>query len=123
MHDYTALALSPRLEAILNYATLLAREPSAVREDDLQILRQAGLSDEEILSVVLITCTFSFMTRLADGLGVELDDRLQSNARTLVRGDSAKQTDHDSDWLHKGKASRGAVISGAPQPDAPEPDD
>ena len=127
MHDYTALDLSPRLEAILNYATLLAREPYAVQEDDLHILRQAGLSDEEILSVVLITCTFSFMTRLADGLGVELDDRLQSSARTFVRGDSAEQTDHDSDWLHKGKASRGAVIaadgiSGVPQPDAPQPD-
>ena len=121
MHDYTALDLSPRLEAILNYATLLAREPSAVQEEDLNLLRAAGLSDEEILSVVLITCNFSFMTRLADGLGVELDDRLQTNARTFVRSDSGPQPDTqpegEMDWLHKGKASRGVAISGGPPQD------
>jgi hypothetical protein len=138
MHDYTALDLSPRLEAILNYATLLAREPSAVQEDDLYMLRKAGLSDEEILSVALITCNFSFMTRLADGLGVELDDRLRDKARTFVRSTPDANEPNsgepeapvpeseapesgsreDRDWLHRGKASRGVVISGAPTPDA-----
>ena len=114
MHDYTALDLSPRLEAILNYATLLAREPAAVQEEDLDILRKAGLSDEEILSVVLITCNFSFMTRLADGLGVQLDDRLQTSAATFLRDRSGGQSGDDGAWLYKGKASRGVAISGRP---------
>ena len=110
MHDYSALELSPRLEAILNYATLLAGDPSVVQEEDLQMLRKAGLSDEEILSVVLITCNFSFMTRLADGLGVELDERMHAAASQFVREHGASEEDRPA-WLHAGKATRGAALT------------
>lgn len=111
MHDYTALELTPRLEAILNYATLLARDPSVVQEEDVQVLRRAGLSDEEILSVVLITCTYSFMTRLAEGLGVELDERTHEAAAQFVQ---AHGEGDRLEWLHAGKATRGAELSLGP---------
>lgn len=39
-----------------------------MEESDVIELREHGLTDEQILSVVLITCTFNFMTHLADGL-------------------------------------------------------
>ena len=64
---------NPRLEAMLTYADLLTRSPSSVREEDLARLRQAGLTDEEILSLVLITSLFNFWNRLAHGLGVQPD--------------------------------------------------
>ena len=64
----------PRLNAMLTYADLLTRSPSSVREGDVAGLRRAGLTDEEILSLVLITCVFNFWTRLAHGLGVQPDD-------------------------------------------------
>ncbi len=64
---------NPRREAMLSYADLLTQSPSSVREEDLAGLRQAGLTDEEILSLVLITSLFNFWNRLAHGLGVEPD--------------------------------------------------
>jgi len=42
---------------------IAAREPTNMSEADVSGLRALGLSDEQILSVVLITCTFNFMTR------------------------------------------------------------
>ena len=43
----------------------------------MQGLRNLGLSDEQILSVVGITCLFNFMNRLADGLGVDIGPERQ----------------------------------------------
>ena len=45
-----------------------------------------SLSDEEILSVVLITCLFNFLTRLADGLGVEFPARNQTAIERWLTG-------------------------------------
>ena len=42
----------------------------------LDPLRSVGLSDDEIHDVVHVVCCFSYMNRLADGLGVSvLPDR------------------------------------------------
>ncbi len=115
MHDYTQLDLPARLEAILNYATLLARDPASVQPEDLELLRKEGLTDEEILSVVLITCNFSFMTRLADGLGVELDERMIDYVSGFLRANA----DEESEWLHEGKASHGRRMGGGPAAEPP----
>lgn len=43
-------------------------------ESDIEHLRSIGLTDEQVLSTVAITCVFNFMNRLADGLGVEIPE-------------------------------------------------
>ena len=70
-HDYTKADLDPQTRAMLDFAVKLTGDPSSMQESNVQELRGLELSDEQILSVVLITCNFNFMTRLADGLGVE----------------------------------------------------
>ena len=69
MHDYTKADLDPVTRGMLEFASKLTREPTSMQKTDVEQLRGLGLSDEQILSVVLITCVFNFMTRLADGLG------------------------------------------------------
>ena len=71
MHDYTRAKLDPQTRAMLDFAAKLTRAPADMSQADVQYLRDHGLSDEQILSTVLIACTFHFMTRLADSLGVE----------------------------------------------------
>ena len=94
MHDYTKADLDPQTRGMLDYATKLTRDPTAMERSDVETLRSLGLSDEEILSVVLITCRFNFMTRLADGLGVEvLPGRQEDHERWLSQA-AAQQ-----DWL------------------------
>ena len=78
MYDYTTADLDPQTRGMLDFAVKLTREPSSMQEADVQRLRSLGLSDENVLSVVLIACNFNFMTRLADGLNVELaPDRIR----------------------------------------------
>ena len=66
--------LPPRLTAILRYAEKLTRRPEAVTRDDMSGLRDAGLDDRAVLEVVEITAYFNFVNRLADGLGVSLEE-------------------------------------------------
>ena len=66
-----------------------------MRESDIEALRSAGLTDEQVLSTVAITCVFNFMNRLADGLGVEIPEGREAIMSQWL-SDSAKQA---QDWL------------------------
>jgi uncharacterized peroxidase-related enzyme len=72
--DHAAAPLSPRERAMLDYAAKLTRTPDAMTRADIEALRRAGLGDAEILDVCQVTGYFAFVNRLADGLGVELED-------------------------------------------------
>ena len=71
--ELTAKKESPREKALLAYAAKLTIEPKAVTEDDIKDLRDAGLTDPEILRANLIASYFNFSNRIALGLGVDLE--------------------------------------------------
>lgn len=98
MHDYRNAELDPQTRAMLDYATKLTREPTNMQEADVIRLREHGLTDEQILSVCLITCTFNFMTRLADGLGVEVPEERQKYVETWLNSPA-----RDQEWLMEAK--------------------
>ena len=95
IHDYRQADLDPQTRAILDYAVKLTLTPALMEEADIEALRSVGLTDEQALSTVAITCVFNFMNRLADGLGVEIPE-----GREAIMGqwlsDAAKQA---QDWL------------------------
>ncbi len=59
---------------MLGYAEKLTGEPESVDEGDVTKLREAGLGDEAVLHVVEIVSYFNFVNRMADGLGVSLEE-------------------------------------------------
>ncbi len=59
---------------MLGYAAKLTRTPADVRADDVEALRNAGFSDQAILDIAQITAYYAYVNRLADGLGVSLED-------------------------------------------------
>ena len=69
--------LDPQDKAMIDFALKLTREPAKMKREDLEFLQQYGFSEEQTVDIVLITCMFNFMDRLADGLGVELDPFMQ----------------------------------------------
>ena len=98
MHDYTTADLEPATRGMLDFAVKLTRSPAEMQESDVQALRGLGLSDEQILSVVGITCLFNFMNRLADGLGVDIGAERQEAMSRWVTGPAREQG-----WLWAGK--------------------
>jgi len=71
--DYRSAPLSAADRLILDFAVKLTRTPRAMRRDDVDALRAAGLSDEAVHDVVQIAALFNYYNRLADGLGIELE--------------------------------------------------
>ena len=86
---------------MLDFAVKLTQDPTEMRESDVLTLRELGMSDEQILSVVGITCLFNFMNRLADGLGVDIEAERQKGMDGWVTGPA-----RDQDWLWVFKGER-----------------
>ena len=59
---------------MLTYAEKLTLEPWRMVEADVIALRDAGFTDADILDINQITGYYAYVNRLADGLGMELED-------------------------------------------------
>ena len=79
--DYHTADLKPRQRAMLDYAVKLTREPWAMTEADLEPLRAAGFDDRAILDLNQVTAYYAYVNRVADGLGVVLDEYARTEDR------------------------------------------
>ena len=59
---------------MLDYADKLTRTPGSMREADVIALRDHGLVDRDILDVNQVVAYFAYVNRVADGLGVTIDE-------------------------------------------------
>lgn len=75
--DFETAAISDRRKAMLRYAVKLTREPSSVTEEDIQSLRDVGLGDRDILHLVEVVSYYAYANRIADGLGIPLEDWIE----------------------------------------------
>ncbi len=77
VEDPATAPLSEREQALVDYAAKLTRTPSAMAEVDLAAMRAAGLDDRDILDANLTVAYFAFVNRIADGLGVPLEEAMR----------------------------------------------
>ena len=98
MHDYTQADLDDQTRGMLDFALKLTKDPAKNTKADLQKLRDLGLDEQEVLATVLITCFFNFMTRLADGLGVQVPEGRQEAHERWLTGPALQQ-----EWLMTAK--------------------
>lgn len=66
---------SARERALLIYAEKLTRAPAAITTADIDALRAVGLDDLAIHDACAVVAYFAFVNRMADGLGVELEQQ------------------------------------------------
>ncbi|KAA0237697.1 MAG: hypothetical protein EDM74_08745 [Armatimonadetes bacterium] len=59
---------------MLAYAEKLTLSPGSIAESDVARLKAAGWSDRAISDIVQVVGYFNYINRVADGLGVELED-------------------------------------------------
>ena len=74
--DWRTAGLDPRRAAMLGYADTLTREPWASTPADIQVLREAGFSDRDILDICEVVAYYAYVNRIADGLGVAVESWL-----------------------------------------------
>ena len=68
-------SVDERSRLLVDYALKLSLQPSAVTKNDVENLRKTGISDAEILDLVLLTAYMNYVNRVAQGLGVEHDEQ------------------------------------------------
>jgi uncharacterized peroxidase-related enzyme len=76
--NYRKADISEKEMAMLEFAELLTVQPANVMEEDIDRLRQVGWSDEDVVDIVHETAMFNYMTRIADGLGIENESGMEA---------------------------------------------
>ena len=62
--------LTPAERVLLEYVELITRAAYKSTPDDVQKLRDAGWSEDQIAEAVYVTAMFAFFNRVADAFGV-----------------------------------------------------
>jgi uncharacterized peroxidase-related enzyme len=75
--DFHKADIDETTKAILEFAVKVTKAASTVTPADLKRLRSYELTDEAIFAVVEVVGFFSYINRMADAFGVELDDFLE----------------------------------------------
>ncbi len=76
--DFKKAEIEPNELAALDYAVKLTKHPYDMTKEDTDTLRIHGFNDRGIHDICAVTAYFAFVNRIADGLGVELEDRFDS---------------------------------------------
>lgn len=72
--DYETAGLADSRIQMLRYVEKLTRTPQSMNRGDVHALSDAGFSDADILHIVEVASYYAYVNRIADGLGVEIED-------------------------------------------------
>ncbi len=64
---------------MLEYVEKLTLTPGKMRRQDVDALRSVGFSDTDVLHIAEVAAYYAYVNRIADGLGVELEDELEES--------------------------------------------
>jgi uncharacterized peroxidase-related enzyme len=79
--NYRKADISPRQEAMLDFALKVSRESASVGEADFEILRGHGFSDDDIWDVAGITALFGLSNRIANVISMRPNDEFYMMGR------------------------------------------
>ena len=77
MLDFREADISVELRALGDYAMKLTLTPALMSQVDVDALRDVGFTDAQVLAANLVASYFNFINRVADGLGVDLEDWME----------------------------------------------
>ena len=72
--DYKTAGISEKRLAMLDYAVKLTVNPGSVTEQDVERLRDVEFTDIDILHIAEVAGYYAYANRIADGLGIPLED-------------------------------------------------
>ena len=81
-NNWTTAQLSEPRKTMLNFAVKLTNAPKNIELQDIYKLREVNFSDRDILDIVEVTAYYAYANRLADGLGVAIEDWISDDDST-----------------------------------------
>jgi uncharacterized peroxidase-related enzyme len=67
--NYAYAKVDPKERAMLDFAVKLTEQSYRCTEQDVEALRDAGWTDEDVMDIAEVAAMFNFTNRLASGLG------------------------------------------------------
>ena len=74
--------LSPAERALLDYAKIITEAAYQSKNEDVQKLRNAGWSEQQISEAVYVIAIFAFFNRVADAFGIPSQNYLTTGKLT-----------------------------------------
>tara|TARA_B100000700_G_scaffold330826_1_gene459328 strand:+ start:712 stop:930 length:219 start_codon:yes stop_codon:yes gene_type:complete len=66
---------------------MLTRDPGSIERGDIDRLRELGFEDRAVLDICQVVSYYNYVNRLADGLGVELEDWWANEDMVMTRAE------------------------------------
>ncbi len=88
--DYRQASLDPATRALLDFAVKLTREAHTCSEQELEQLRGHGFSEEDIVDAVAVISFFNYINRIADALGIVLNEEYRGIEKNQMGADEKK---------------------------------
>ena len=70
---------------MLRYSRRLTANPASIGAEDVRRLKVHGFDDRAVLDICQVVSYYNYVNRLADGLGVELEDFWTTEAMIISR--------------------------------------
>lgn len=83
--DPSGASLDATDRAVMTFATNVAQDAASITAEQVQALRDQGLTDPEIVDVALAASARAFFTKVLDALGVQADAQLGATFDPEVR--------------------------------------
>ena len=83
--DFRNAGLTPEEVALMSFAQKISTQADQVSEKDMDELRGFGLTDEEILNVVVACTARNFFSKTLDALGAVPDEKYLELGPELVK--------------------------------------
>jgi uncharacterized peroxidase-related enzyme len=84
VRDWRTAPLTDAEKALCGYAVKLTETPSAMKHEDVERLRGAGWTDEDVHDATQVIAYFNYINRVADALGVQVDEWVLEFEKELV---------------------------------------
>lgn len=78
--------MNEKVRSVLGFLETLTLTPEAVDATDIELMRQAGVTDQEIEDAIAICFLFNVITRLADAFDFEVvESGINNGAKMLYK--------------------------------------
>ena len=94
--DWRSAGLDAPTTALLQFTEKLTDDCAAVGPVDIETLRGHGFDDRAISSCVQVVAYFNYINRIAEGLGVPLEEWIEEDGRPKTDQVAARCDDESS---------------------------
>lgn len=86
IEDIDKTDIEDNFKPVLKYVKKLTLEPDKITKADAEAVLNAGWSERALYDALVICCTWNFMNRLVEGLGLDVSPEQYKDSAKMLKG-------------------------------------